>query len=329
MIAPLFATVADLLSARKTTTSAVAGILVALALASGPGGVATADPVGDTQGQIDALEAQVAAGATRIHALTGAYQQANLESAALSQEMATDAATLKAMQARLASSEGALRGQALRSYTGAGQQPTHHGAVGGTADPAVRAEYLLVATGNVADSVDQLRVERSRVEGETAVVSREQAQTDGARRVAGAARDRALRLAASEQAKLTYLQGILAAQTAFPAPSRTQGAPVNGGLLAAVQNVVGIAAGAGPGGGGAGGNWARLRQCESGGNYQASSGNGFYGAYQFSASTWNALGYPGRPDQEPAAMQDAAAMALQAQSGWDQWPACSAALGLG
>ena len=78
----------------------------------------------------------------------------------------------------------------------------------------------------------------------------------------------------------------------------------------------------------AGGVWAALRQCESGGNYRENTGNGFYGAYQFSASTWTGLGYPGRPDQEPPAMQDQAAQKLQARSGWGQWPACSAKLGL-
>jgi hypothetical protein len=78
----------------------------------------------------------------------------------------------------------------------------------------------------------------------------------------------------------------------------------------------------------AGGVWAALRQCESGGNYQENTGNGFYGAYQFSASTWTSLGYPGRPDQEPPAMQDAAAQKLQSRSGWGQWPACSRKLGL-
>jgi hypothetical protein len=78
----------------------------------------------------------------------------------------------------------------------------------------------------------------------------------------------------------------------------------------------------------AGGVWAALRQCESGGNYQENTGNGFYGAYQFTASTWTSLGYPGRPDQEPPAMQDQGAQKLQARSGWGQWPACSRKLGL-
>jgi hypothetical protein len=78
----------------------------------------------------------------------------------------------------------------------------------------------------------------------------------------------------------------------------------------------------------AGGVWASLRQCESGGNYQENTGNGFYGAYQFVWSTWSSMGYPGRPDQEPPAMQDQAAQRLQARSGWGQWPACSRKLGL-
>jgi hypothetical protein len=40
------------------------------------------------------------------------------------------------------------------------------------------------------------------------------------------------------------------------------------------------------------------------------------------------MGYPGRPDVEPPEMQDQAAMRLQAERGWGQWPACAAALGL-
>ncbi|WP_242424920.1 transglycosylase family protein, partial [Frankia sp. EI5c] len=32
--------------------------------------------------------------------------------------------------------------------------------------------------------------------------------------------------------------------------------------------------------------WEGLRQCESGGNYTANTGNGYHGAYQFSPTTW-------------------------------------------
>jgi hypothetical protein len=76
-------------------------------------------------------------------------------------------------------------------------------------------------------------------------------------------------------------------------------------------------------------DFARLRQCESGGNYSINTGNGFYGAYQFDRGTWNGLGYPGRADQASPATQDAAAAKLQSQRGWSPWPACSRRLGLG
>jgi hypothetical protein len=74
---------------------------------------------------------------------------------------------------------------------------------------------------------------------------------------------------------------------------------------------------------------AKLRSCESGGNYQANTGNGYYGAYQFALGTWQSLGFSGRPDQADPATQDAAVRKLQARSGWGQWPACSRRYGLG
>jgi hypothetical protein len=77
-----------------------------------------------------------------------------------------------------------------------------------------------------------------------------------------------------------------------------------------------------------GGIWYELRVCESGDNYSADTGNGYYGAYQFSLSTWYGLGFTGLPSQAPPAVQDRAAQELQATSGWAQWPECAAELGL-
>ena len=74
--------------------------------------------------------------------------------------------------------------------------------------------------------------------------------------------------------------------------------------------------------------WVRLRECESGGNYSENTGNGYYGAYQFSAWTWWSLGLPGMANLASSATQDAAARSLQVRSGWSSWPRCSQALGL-
>lgn len=78
----------------------------------------------------------------------------------------------------------------------------------------------------------------------------------------------------------------------------------------------------------AGGVWLELRHCESGGNYSADTGNGYYGAYQFAATTWWGIGYTGLPNQAPPAVQDAAAVRLRDRVGWSAWPQCAAALGL-
>ena len=70
--------------------------------------------------------------------------------------------------------------------------------------------------------------------------------------------------------------------------------------------------------------YSSIRQCESGGNYSTNTGNGYYGAYQFSQSTWNGLGYSGLPSDASPATQDAAAAQLAARAGFGQWPVCGA-----
>ena len=77
------------------------------------------------------------------------------------------------------------------------------------------------------------------------------------------------------------------------------------------------------------GVWAQLAQCESGGNPSIVSPNGLYhGLYQFSVQTWQSVGGSGLPSQASPAEQTQRAKTLQQRSGWGQWPACSASLGL-
>ena len=74
--------------------------------------------------------------------------------------------------------------------------------------------------------------------------------------------------------------------------------------------------------------WDRIAECESGGNWAANTGNGYYGGLQFSLSTWRAYGGSGMPHQASREQQIAIAKKLQADAGWGAWPACSSKLGL-
>ena len=321
---------------------------------------AQADQIGSAKAQISALQAQVMASASRIRQLTLSYQEANTRAGALAQQVAADRAQLAQLEGRVRATRDLLRQEAILGYTGASVDPS----VGGNPqsavnNPAIRAEYLQVASGDISNTVDRYRTQAAQLAtAESQLAGEEKAASDAAA-ATDSARQQALSQAASVQGQLQQVQArltqLLAAQAAAaaraaaaaaaqaaaaaaaqaaarqapPPPPATQGLPVNGGLISVVRSVVAPApAPAATSGGGAGGVWLQLRECESGDNYQENSGNGFYGAYQFSQATWTGLGYPGRPDLEPPAMQDQAAQQLEARSGWGQWPACSAALGL-
>jgi resuscitation-promoting factor RpfB len=77
-----------------------------------------------------------------------------------------------------------------------------------------------------------------------------------------------------------------------------------------------------------GSTWDRLAACESGGNWQINTGNGYYGGLQFSLSSWRGVGGQGYPHQASKAEQIRRAEMLRASGGWGHWPACSAKLGL-
>lgn len=72
----------------------------------------------------------------------------------------------------------------------------------------------------------------------------------------------------------------------------------------------------------------RVVMCESGGNPAINTGNGFYGMWQFTLSTWQLMGGQGYPHHASAAeqsMRAAALVAAQARAGnwrWRDWPVC-------
>jgi uncharacterized protein YabE (DUF348 family) len=74
---------------------------------------------------------------------------------------------------------------------------------------------------------------------------------------------------------------------------------------------------------GGSGKWDRIAACESGGNWAANTGNGYYGGLQFNLGTWHAYGGAGRPDQQSKGAQIAVAERVAAASGgYGAWPVC-------
>lgn len=65
-----------------------------------------------------------------------------------------------------------------------------------------------------------------------------------------------------------------------------------------------------------------LRMCESRNDYGANTGNGFYGAYQFSLRTWVGVGGEGYPHLASPEEQDARAWTLLTRYGSQHWPTC-------
>ncbi len=70
-------------------------------------------------------------------------------------------------------------------------------------------------------------------------------------------------------------------------------------------------------------NWAALAKCESGGNPRAVNPSGkYFGLYQFSKTTWRAVGGSGSPADASAAEQTKRAKILYNRAGAGQWPHC-------
>lgn len=70
-------------------------------------------------------------------------------------------------------------------------------------------------------------------------------------------------------------------------------------------------------------SWLRsTRMCESGGRYAINTGNGFYGAYQFTLSSWRYVGGRGWPHHARRLEQDYRAVRLLHVQGRGAWPVC-------
>ncbi|MGH3827209.1 MAG: transglycosylase family protein [Pseudonocardiaceae bacterium] len=77
--------------------------------------------------------------------------------------------------------------------------------------------------------------------------------------------------------------------------------------------------------------WDILAQCESGGNWNTSTGNGYFGGLQFSGGTWISYGggaYADTANHATREQQIAIAEKVVRTQGWNAWPTCAREAGL-
>ena len=77
--------------------------------------------------------------------------------------------------------------------------------------------------------------------------------------------------------------------------------------------------------------WDELAGCESDGDWQADTGNGYYGGLQIWPPTWeeaDGLAFADRPDHATRREQITVAEEILRRQGWEAWPSCSRDIGL-
>lgn len=71
-------------------------------------------------------------------------------------------------------------------------------------------------------------------------------------------------------------------------------------------------------------NWDAIAQCESSGNWNINTGNGFYGGLQFTLGTWRSNGGSGMPQNASREEQIRVAENVLNSQGIGAWPVCGA-----
>ncbi len=300
--------------------------LVAMALATLAVWTLGAPPGG---AQIDEKRAEAAALADkltqqgrRIAALDAEWRRANDRLADLNASVAQAELELGAATTRQDHLKRQLVVQAQDAYVGGGSIAViKHLIQTGADDRIARRAYLRVVNGqdrkligdlravkeDLVDLGKRLEAARRRARAQAGALAEDRIELDAAIRAQranlGRVQGELASLVAAEQARRdaeAARQAAAASALLRPSPS----APIStvpGQILLTSPSVAET--------------FDCIRQLESGNNYASPGG----GAYQFLDSTWQSLGYAGTASDYPPAVQDEAALKLQARSGWDQW----------
>jgi peptidoglycan hydrolase CwlO-like protein len=323
---------------RRGSLPARAALAAALAIAitSGLNAATLAAPGVDQidaqRAQVRALEAEVTAIDARAEAAADAYAAARARVAALRQQIRENTASLRIAKAGHRDAQKRLAERLVALY--AEEPPSFvellmsSGSVAGALNAHAVLDRLREQDAAIVISIERSRARlvsgRNRLIADRAEAEAQLAEAsarDAELRRLTAARRGVLRQARGTlnglvtQAQLAAAQrareAALAARAAAPAPAAYSASPAP--------------ATAGGGGGGGGSALDAIARCESGGNPRAVSPDGRYrGKYQFSPSTWQAVGGSGDPAAASEAEQDRRAAMLYAQQGSAPWPICGA-----
>jgi peptidoglycan hydrolase CwlO-like protein len=309
-------------------------VLVTLFAGTAP---ATADQIEVKQAEASAIATKLAEQADEIVALDIEHRRA--KDAMYDAQVAIEQAEteMAAATRRQTEIKRLLASQAQDAYVLGGSISVLRFLIRTNHDDAIaRRAYLRVVTGQDRQILGQLKAVREDL-------ADKRARLDAARRKARAEADalaadrNALdRIIGSQRALLAQVNGELAglvaaeqarrdaelarqAAAARPAPAlaRAGGAGVVAPAPAAAAVPIAPSSSVAD-------TFDCIRQLESGNSYSTPGG----GAYQFLDSTWQALGYAGTASDAPPAVQDEAALKLQAQEGWTPWttaPLCGRA----
>jgi len=338
-----------LLHVRPSRIVAVAAVLSLIGV---PGVQLSAASQTSLQAQADALAAQIASQSATIRSLALQEAQAKAQLAADQVALAADQQAVATSGQVLARAHQQLIDVALGAFTDASGTSSVVTVLDTSEnDAAAQAGFVQAAGAWVQGVISRyqraFQVHEADVAHARAVVT---AQTATASALAQE-QSQLEATVASEQQTLAQVKGQIQAlvQAQLAAEAAAAAARAAAAQAAAAQAAAAQAAQGAPSAPGlaqvvttgvAGSRWggtpapptaaafAALRECESGGSYQANTGNGYYGAYQFAESTWLSLGETGLPSAAPPSVQDAAAAKEQQLAGWGAWPECSLVLGL-
>ena len=285
----------------------------------------SSDPVAEAQRAVDAATADRERAEARLAEISARRFQLEQRTAQLA-----DADTASTVQ--LADARRRVRELAVAAYIDGGRTELLQASLDPEEASVVAWRLGMVSGGadRVSDAVDHFEELQSandpeqqavaadldQVRAEEAEARSDVVQTSALERDAGAALDAAV--ARRQQAAAVTQVATRAAAAKATSTSRSKGpssssaaglgTPVAGGPPTAEEAAF----------------LAKVRQCESGGDYTIVSSTGRYrGAYQFSVETWRGVGGTGDPAAASPAEQDARALALLRLQGKRAWPVCS------